>query len=157
MRKIKLDALIFWTGLIIVLASIGSCVENNATDVSHDGIEEKESITSRLLGFDRYSYCSPNFYPHCDREGDCWDCLSPTVIPRDLRKTNGRVPGKEWDGKGWDYDLSDNDRLKVKIATWVGNEVEFVFGLILVVIGVVLYGREADQVAAVDPNDKKDA
>ena len=68
------------------------------------------------------------------------------VIPRDLRKTNGRVPGKEWDGKEWDYDLSDNDRLKVKIATWVGNEVEFSFGFVLVLAAIVFRGRKTSEV-----------
>jgi hypothetical protein len=111
----KIGKLVSWLGVVLLAVSIASIVENLVTDEYGDRVGERESVTSRILGYDRVE-----LYPSCLEN---WGSGTTIVF----RKGGARVKAPE----SWEATL----------AEWVGNGIEFGFALVVFISGLVIYAR----------------
>ncbi len=120
-RKISLVA-----GLTILLAFVGAVVYGAFTSQAGDHLVSRRTITATVLGYDRYSQCTPNdpgpelncptWDKECEPKDVGWNCFSEARVRPEAKATDSPTTAF--------------------LAEWVSELVEIILAFALIAFGL---------------------
>jgi hypothetical protein len=121
LRKISLVV-----GLVILLAFVGAVVYGSFMSQAGDHLMSRRTITATVLGYDRYSRCTPNdpgpelncpaWDKECEPKDAGWNCLSAARVRPEAKVADSPV--------------------KAFVAEWVSELMELFLALALLTFGL---------------------